>query len=283
MKTTFQLLSLSICIIFLFACEEKKEPAKAPEPAYNGEKVGWGEVGEISTYSAAALTESELSKKLKRLDFYQNPNATEEEKEFELVTLFYPLGWSEEDKFAYAQFSESYHGEKMVTYIIQNMSTGDTLWKKESEYYLASGSSEVFLEGFPNAVILTNGDETEDELFKYCWRLDESEVANQLEAEGITLTSVGKFMRPAKYTDASFEIEATNNEEEDPPIQYIIKSDKYDPIVFHEDYFPANGTEIVGLNQSPSGENIIVFVMQKQHLFEMTSAVVPILLGYPVD
>ena len=241
--------------------------------------------GPYAFFMASALKESNYSKKIKELVYYKAPKAPAADSAeivmADVITTLFPLGWSKEGLFAYAEYSIAYEGSHNVAYTIKNMNSGDTLWRKEIAYGIVSDTAELYFEFDPAAVVLVNGTESKEQVFKYMWLLSEKEVLPGLKKEGIVFDPAVAFTKQAGYQGISFEIEQAF-ESEDFLSEYTLKSNKYGPRVIYKDYF-GEQPEVAGLIRSPYTETLVVVCRQRRPLFEMEREIVPILVGYKLD
>ncbi len=299
MKYKLILLLPILCGIFLIAC--KNTTATPPEETSEKLQIEASTVFDDDLteedlnaptvyYSASILKESEFSKKLEELVFYENPKTSGDELDENghhvEFTKLYPLGWSKDGNFAWVTHSYTYDLGYQMTYTIQNMNTGDIIWNKQITYgMLEEGSEDEASEGAESHfVIQIKKGETEEQRFKYAWMAREAIVMETLEKAGIVPNPSGEFLQQPNYKDITFTVEGVEKEEdEENPNQYFLKSNKFDPKLIWKDYFPVHEMKVAGILKSPYRETIVVVCMQNRQLFEMTYVTVPILTGYKLD
>jgi hypothetical protein len=241
---------------------------------------------ELTFHKASELKASDLFNQLEELVFYEATEPPAEEGEpgrrFEQVTKLYPIGWSKDGAFAYAEYAFTYHLGHQVVYTIKNMNTGDTLWRQEMTFGMAEedAGEEAYGELESDQVILIKGDESEAKRFEYAWAASEKALPAALQKAGIVVNPSGKFLKQNNYQGIAFEAEERETQDDDNPMKYYLKSNKHDPMLIYESYFPVSDTKVVGVIKSPQSETIAVLVRQKRQFFEMTDEVVPILVGY---
>lgn len=286
----------TMCCLTLAACQNSpsvKEgdttgpPAAEPAHVIEGVRVNGGsDYGPYILFNASSFRETENSKKLEKLVFYEAPEAppaNDDEPQIEdAVAGLYPLGWSKGDNFAYAVYSVAFHGAHVVNYELKDMGTGDILWRKEISYAMVKDTAELYSEMAADTVILINGAESDAELFKYAWMVSEKEVLPALEREGIIFNPSGAFLKQDYYKDNTFKVEKTAGEDPGDETEYTLKSNKLGPQVIYKDYF-GREPEVAGVIKSPYNETIAVICRQKRTLFEMANEVVPIIVGYKLD
>lgn len=289
--SVFILLTISLAIL---SCKnkpstsvEETQAAAANETiqAVIGERINNSENGPYTLYKASALKPSDYAKKLKELVFYDNSEVEEasETSGGDILKKLYPLGWSKDGNFAFAEYSVDYHEEHVITYTIKNMASGDKLWNKELVFEMIQDTTEYYSEAEAEMFILTNGNESEDDLFKYAWTVTEKMVMEALNGAGIVFNPATPLLKQTNYQDLSFAIEKIQSEDEDYEVEYLLKSNKHGSKVIFKDNWDAYQPKIVGVIESPFSQVIAVICSQKQQYLEMTDGIEPIITGYALD
>lgn len=295
MNRTTKLIFPVLCTLVFAACRNNtstnsggtaEEMPEETTAAIEDETMEEGGEWELTFHKASELKASDLFNQLEELVFYEATEPPAEEGEpgyrFEQVTKLYPIGWSKDGAFAYAEYAKTYHLGHQVVYTIKNMNTGDILWQQEMTFGMAEedAGEEAYGELESDQVILIKGDESEEQLFAYAWAASEKALPAALKKAGVVVNPSGKFLKQTNYKGISFEVEERETQAERNPMKYYLKSSKHDPALIWEDYFPASKTTVAGVIKSPQSETIAVLVRQKRQFFEMTDEVVPILVGY---
>lgn len=295
MNRTTKLFFPVLCSLAFVACQNKtsnnsgettEEMPEETTVAIEDETMKEDGEWELTFHKASELKASDLFNKLEELVFYTAAPPPAEEGEpghrFEQIAKLYPLGWSKDGNFAYAEYTISYHLGHQVVYTIKNMNSGEAIWQQEMTFGMAeeSAGEEAYGELESDQVILIKGGEPEAKLFEYAWAASEQALPAALQKAGIVVNPSGKFLKQNNYRGISFEVEEQATRDENNPMKYYLKSNQYDPMLIFESYFPASETKVAGVIKSPQSETIAVVVRQKRQFFEMTDEVVPILVGY---
>ncbi|MCB0632879.1 MAG: hypothetical protein R2824_31280 [Saprospiraceae bacterium] len=293
MNSILKLLVPILCGLTLMACNNhattgdgQKALSTEAITAIAGVAVAASEnYGPYMLFKASDFNPMGNASKLKKLAYYAAPARPETDNEEvrmeDVVASLFPLGWSEAGRFAYATYATDYSGTKMVNYMIKDMAKGDTLWTQYFSYAMVEDTADLYSELEADTVILINGTETEEELFRYAWILHEKTVLPELEKAGIRFDPAMDFRKQSNYGANIFEVEQTVKSE-DFFAEYTLKSNKLAPKVIYSDYF-GEQPEIAGMIKSPFNETIVVVCRQRRPLFEMENEVVPLLEGYSLD
>jgi hypothetical protein len=146
---------------------------------------------------------------------------------------------------------------------------------------MVEDTADLYSELAADKVILIKGPETEEELFRYAWMLDEKVILPELEKAGIRFDPSVDFRKQPKYGTIVFEVEQSV-ESEDFFAEYRLKGNELDPKVIYSDYF-GEQPKIAGVIKSPYDETIVVVCRQRRPLFEMENEVVPLIEGYALN
>lgn len=293
MNSILKFIIPAMCCLSLMACKNNlpgKETGN-PEEAISeitdppqGVQID-RDYGTITLFTASDFNATDNSRKLKKLPYYKAPAPPTDTEDMiyipDAINSLFPLGWSEEGNFAYAIYSIGYNGEHNINYLIRNMGTGDTLWRKDFFYEMVEDTTELYSEVGAETFILINGPETEEDLFRYTWLLNEKTVIPELQQAGIQFDPSATFEKQSNYGNITFEVVQTV-ENEDFFSEYSLMSNQFEPKVIYSDYF-GRKPEIAGVIKSPYGETIAVVCWQKRQIHEMSNEIVPILSGYQLD
>ena len=295
MRSLLKRMLPSIGCILLLACnsntsttEEKSQAEVTPLviAAVTGEFIEATDEHEAYTlYKASALSSSDYAKKLTELVFYEESEVEMESETAsgDILRKLYPLGWSKEGNFAFAEYSVGYHGDHVVSYSIKNMASGKVVWNKEFIFGMLQDVSEYYSELGAESVVLIKGGESDDELFKYAWTITEKVVIDALKKEDIIFNPESTILKQSNYEGITFAIEKIKSEDDEYEVEYLLKSDQHDSKVIFKDAWEAYQPKVVGVIESPFSKTIAVVCSQKQQVFEMTDGISSSLTGYTLE